>query len=40
MNVSDYGLTAVQQAWLQVNATELWNTISAALEWQDAKVVA
>lgn len=40
MNVSDYGLTAITQAWLQVNPAEAWNTISATLEWQDARIVA
>lgn len=40
MNVSDYGLTAIQQAWLQVNAAEAWNTLSATLEWQDVRIPA
>ena len=40
MNVSDFGLTAIQQAWLQVNPIELWNTLSATLQWQDARIVA
>lgn len=40
MTLSDYGLTALQQAWQQVNAAEIWNTISATLEWQDARTVA
>lgn len=40
MTLSDYGLTALEQAWQQVNAAETWNTISATLEWQDARTVA
>lgn len=40
MTLSDYGLTALEQAWQQVNAAETWNTISATLQWQDARTVA
>lgn len=39
LTVSDYGLTAIQQAWEQVNATETWNTLSPTLTWNDARVV-
>lgn len=39
MNVSDYGLTAIEQAWLQVNPAETWNTVNATLRWPDAKVI-
>lgn len=40
MNVSDYGLSAIQQAWRQVNTSETWNTVSTSLDWADAKTVA
>lgn len=39
MTVSDYGLTAIQQAWQQVSAAETWNTLQPALTWEDARVV-
>lgn len=39
LTVSDYGLTAIQQAWEQVNAAERWNTLSPALIWADARTV-
>lgn len=40
MTISDYALTAIQQAWQQVDPAETWQTITATLEWQDARVVA
>lgn len=40
MNVSDYGLTAIQQSWQQVSSAELWNTISPTLDWENARTVA
>ena len=40
MIVSDYALSAIQQAWRQVDTGEAWNTVSHALEWRDAREVA
>lgn len=39
MNVSEYGLSAIEQAWQQVNAAETWQTIQPALTWENATVV-
>lgn len=39
LTVSDYGLTAIQQAWEQVNALETWNTLQPTLTWENAQVV-
>lgn len=39
LTVSDYGLTAIQQAWEQVNALETWNTLNATITWENATVV-
>ena len=39
LTVSDYGLTAIQQAWEQVNALETWQTISPTITWENARVV-
>ena len=39
MTISDYGLTAIQQAWQQVNAAETWNTLTPTLTWENARVV-
>lgn len=39
MTLSDYGLTALTQAWQQVNAAETWQTISTTLTWENATVV-
>ena len=40
LNLSDYGLTALEQSWEQVSASETWATVSPILTWNDAKVVA
>lgn len=40
ITVSDYGLTQIQQNWSQVNAAELWNTLSLTLDWENARSVA
>lgn len=40
LTLSDYGLTALEQTWSQVSASETWNTVSPILIWSDAKVVA
>lgn len=40
LTLSDYGLTAIQQAWEQVSASETWATLSPILTWEMAKVVA
>ena len=40
MNLSDYGLSAIQQAWNQVSGLELWNTLASTLKWENATVVA
>lgn len=39
MTLSDYGLTALTQAWQQVNAAETWQTIQPTLTWENATVV-
>jgi hypothetical protein len=40
LNVSEYALSQLQMNWSQVPPTERWNTVSATLEWQKARVVA
>jgi hypothetical protein len=40
LNVSEYGFSQLEMNWLQVPPTERWNTLSATLEWQEARVVA
>jgi len=40
LTLSDYGLSAIQQAWNQVSAAEVWNTVSTTLKWENATVVA
>jgi hypothetical protein len=37
--VSEYNMSILAQNWSQVDAAEAWNTISATLEWQEARVV-
>jgi hypothetical protein len=39
LNVSDYALSQLQMNWLQVPATETWNTITPTLEWENARSV-
>lgn len=39
LNVSEYGLSAIEQAWQQVNAAETWQTITPTLTWEKATVV-
>lgn len=39
MTLSDYGLSAIQQAWNQVSAAEMWNTLNPILTWENATVV-
>ena len=40
LNVSEYALSQLQMNWSQVPPAEQWQTISATLEWQEARVVA
>lgn len=40
ISLSDYALTAIQQSWEQVGASETWLTLSPTLTWVNAKVVA
>lgn len=40
LTLSDYGLSAIQQAWNQVSIAEVWNTVSTTLKWENATVVA
>ena len=40
LTLSDYGLTALQQTWSQVSASETWDTVAPILTWTDARVVA
>jgi hypothetical protein len=40
LNVSEYLTSVLAENWSQVNASEAWNTISATLEWQEARQVA
>lgn len=40
ITLSDYALTAIQQTWEQVGASETWDTLSPTLTWVNAKVVA
>ena len=40
LQISEYGLSEIQEAWLQVPAAERWNTLSSSLKWEDAEVVA
>jgi hypothetical protein len=39
MRVSEYLLSVIAQQWGQVDPAEAWNTISATLEWQEARVI-
>jgi hypothetical protein len=39
LNVSDFALSQIQMNWLQVLASETWNTISPALIWENARSV-
>jgi hypothetical protein len=40
LNVSEYGLSQLEMNWLQVPPTLAWEDVDAALEWQEARVVA
>jgi hypothetical protein len=39
LNVSDYALSQLEMNWLQVPASELWNTITPTLTWENARSV-
>jgi hypothetical protein len=39
LNVSDYALSQIEMNWLQVPATETWNSITPTLEWANARSV-
>lgn len=39
LNVSDYALSQISMNWLQVPASELWNTLSPTLDWANARTV-
>lgn len=39
LNVSEYALSQLEMNWLQVPATETWNSITPTLEWADARSV-
>lgn len=39
LNVSEYGLSAIEQAWQQVDAAETWQTLQPTLTWENAQVV-
>lgn len=40
LNVSEYALSQLQMNWSQVPPAETWQSVSATLEWQEARVVA
>jgi hypothetical protein len=40
LNVSEYGFSQLEMNWLQVPPTLAWEDVDAALEWQEARVVA
>lgn len=40
MIVSDYALSAIQEAWRQVDTSEAWNNINTSLSWAEATEVA
>lgn len=40
LNVSEYALSQLAMNWSQVLPAETWQTVSATLEWQEARVVA
>ena len=39
LNVSDYALSQLNMNWLQVPASETWNTITPTLDWANARSV-
>lgn len=39
LRVSEYLLSGIAEQWGQVDPAEAWNTISATLEWQEARVI-
>lgn len=39
LNVSDYALSQLEMNWLQVPASETWNTITPTLDWANARSV-
>jgi hypothetical protein len=39
LNVSDYSLSQIEMNWLQVPASETWNTITPTLDWENARSV-
>lgn len=39
LNVSDYALSQLEMNWLQVPASETWNTITPTLDWENARSV-
>lgn len=39
MNVSDYGMNAVTQAWVQVNPALTWDTMATTITWNDARLI-
>lgn len=39
LRVSEYLLSVIAEQWGQVDPAEAWNTISATLEWQEARVI-
>jgi hypothetical protein len=39
LNVSDYALSQIEMNWLQVPASETWNTITPTLDWANARSV-
>jgi hypothetical protein len=38
--VSDYLMSVRAENWSQVDPAEAWNTVSATLEWQEARIIA
>ena len=40
LNVSEYALSVLAQTWSQVSPTLDWDNVNAALEWQEARIVA
>ena len=39
LNMSDYALSQLEMNWLQVPASEVWNTITPTLTWENARSV-
>jgi hypothetical protein len=40
LNMSEYGFSQLEMNWLQVPPALTWAGVDAALEWQEARVVA